>query len=186
PSFHCNLGLVFKELGDLEQAAAHCRRAIELRPEYAKAHNNLGTILQAQGTLDDASTSLWRALELQPGYAVALNNLGAVLKDIGRVDEAIATFRQALVLRPDYLAPHRNLLYSLWFSPSFDSASIYEEHHRWQQQWANPLALQAMPHTHDATPNRRLRIGYVGSDFRQHCQSLFTIPLFESHAREQF
>ena len=31
-----------------------------------------------------------------------------------------------------------------------------------------------------------MRIGYVGSDFRDHCQSLFTIPLLSHHDHEQF
>jgi predicted O-linked N-acetylglucosamine transferase (SPINDLY family) len=185
-TFHNNLSTVLKELGHWDTAAAECRRAIQLRPDYAKAHNNLGTILQAQGQLDGAVDSLQHALELQPDYVVALNNLGGILKDLGRVDESIAKFRQALALRSDYWPAHRSLLYSLWFSPSFDSAQIYAEHRRWQNQWAQPLAQKIQPHTNDATANRRLRVGYVGSDFREHCQSLFTIPLFKAHDRQQF
>jgi predicted O-linked N-acetylglucosamine transferase (SPINDLY family) len=185
-TFHNNLSAVLKELGHLEHAGAECRHALELRPDYAKAHNNLGTILQAQGKFDDAVASLRRALVLQPDNVVALNNLGGVLKDLGQVDEAVANFRQALALRPDYSPAYRSLLYSLWFSPSFDSAKIYDEHCRWQKHWAEPLAREIRVPTNDPSPNRRLRIGYVGSDFREHCQSLFTIPLFEAHDREQF
>ena len=35
-------------------------------------------------------------------------------------------------------------------------------------------------------PNRRLRIGYVSGDFRDHCQSFFTIPLLSSHDHQAF
>jgi len=185
-TFHNNLSTVLKGDGLLDEAAFHCRRALELRPGYAMAHNNLGVILQAQGRLDEAFAALRCALDLQPNYAVAVNNLGSVLKDAGRVDEAIANFRQALALRPDYYAAHRNLLYSLWFSPSSDSASIYEEHCGWQQQWVEPLVHVTQDYANTTVPNRRLRIGYVGSDFHNHCQSFFTIPLLEAHDHEQF
>ena len=37
-----------------------------------------------------------------------------------------------------------------------------------------------------ATPTAALRIGYVSPDFREHCQSFFTIPLLSNHDREAF
>ena len=37
-----------------------------------------------------------------------------------------------------------------------------------------------------ASPNRRLKIGYVSPDFREHCQSLFTMPLLAHHDHAAF
>src|SRR5204863_3868048 len=54
------------------------------------------------------------------------------------------------------------------------------------RKWAEPLAKDIVAHSNDAAPNRRLRIGYVSPDFRTHCQSLFTVPLFSAHDRQQF
>jgi predicted O-linked N-acetylglucosamine transferase (SPINDLY family) len=39
----------------------------------------------------------------------------------------------------------------------------------------------------DRDPDRKpLRVGYISSDFRDHCQSFFTIPLLAHHDRSQF
>jgi predicted O-linked N-acetylglucosamine transferase (SPINDLY family) len=38
----------------------------------------------------------------------------------------------------------------------------------------------------DRSSGRRLRIGYVSPDFRDHCQSLFTIPLLSHHDHSKF
>ena len=34
------------------------------------------------------------------------------------------------------------------------------------------------PYGNDRSPDRRLKVGYVSPDFREHCQTLFTLPLF--------
>ena len=49
---------------------------MQLKPDYAEAHNNLGTILQAQGQIAEALACYQRALQLKPDFAEAHNNLG--------------------------------------------------------------------------------------------------------------
>ena len=39
---------------------------------------------------------------------------------------------------------------------------------------------------HDRHPDRRLKVGYVSPDFRNHCQSLFTVPLLSHHDHQRF
>ena len=98
-----------KDQGKLDEAVACYRRALELKPDYAEAHNNLGNALKDQGKLDEAVACYRRALELKPDYAEAHNNLGIALKDQGKLDEAIACYRRALELKPDYAEAHNNL-----------------------------------------------------------------------------
>ena len=42
---HNNLGVVFKELGELEKAQECYRQAIKLNSDYAEAHGNLAMLL---------------------------------------------------------------------------------------------------------------------------------------------
>ena len=181
-----NLGNTLKDLRRFDEAIDCLRRTLELNPNYAEAHNNLGAVFQLQTKLDAAAACYRQALALKPEYAEAWNNLGAALKDLGQVVEAIECFRRALALRADYFAAHRNLLYTLWFCPGVDQAAIYEEHCRWNERWAEPLGKDVAPHANERSLNRRLRIGYVSPDFREHCQAFFTVPLFSAHDREQF
>ena len=43
------LGNVFKERGDFDEAIAYYRRALELKPDFAEAHNNLGMLFRTSG-----------------------------------------------------------------------------------------------------------------------------------------
>ena len=42
---HANLGIALKDKGQVDEAIACYRKAIELDPKFARAHNNLGNAL---------------------------------------------------------------------------------------------------------------------------------------------
>jgi protein O-mannosyl-transferase len=106
---HNNLGLLLAELGRLDEAMAHYRKALELNPRYSEAHNNLGNLLAELRRTDDAMASYRKALELNPRYSEAHYNLGILLEELGRMDEAMAYYRKALELNPRYYGAHSNL-----------------------------------------------------------------------------
>jgi len=108
------------------------------------------------------------------------------LKDQGKLDDAIACYRRALELKPDSAEVHSNLVYTQIFCPGYDAQTLYEEHCRWNELHAAPLANFIQPHLNDRSPDRRLKIGYVSPDFRNHCQSFFTVPLFSAHDHGEF
>ena len=76
-------GNALTDQGKLDEAVACYRRALEMKPDYAEAHNNLGNALRDQGRLDEAVACCRRALELKPDYAGAHNNLGNALRTRG-------------------------------------------------------------------------------------------------------
>ena len=111
---HNITGACYAGLGQLGSAVKSYEKAIEIKPDYAKAHYNLGNALhdlalQGLGYLDDPINSYERSLEIDPDYAEAHNNLGNVLKDLGRLDEAFESFEKALTIKPDYVEAHYSL-----------------------------------------------------------------------------
>jgi predicted O-linked N-acetylglucosamine transferase (SPINDLY family) len=179
-----NLGNTYRELGELTHARAAYESALEARPDHVVALNNLGCVLRTLGQSDAAEDVLRRGLALAPHHAALHDNLGNVLKDAGALDEAIECYRQALACDPSSAATHSNLAYALSFQ-SLEPQPILEECLRWNARFAAPLAPRTnlSPGARDA---RRLKIGYVSADFREHCQSLFTLPLLSNHDRGSF
>ena len=168
------------------EAIASYRRAVELMPASAEALNYLGAAFKDQGMLDEALTAFGKALELNPGYAEALHNVGIVCKDTGQVDQAIDSYRRALAINPSDTRVHSSLLFTLLFHRESTASTVHDEHRRWNQRHAEPLGKSIRPHTNDPSPDRRLRVGYFSPDFRDHCQALFTLPLFSSHDHSHF
>ncbi|NHL64947.1 tetratricopeptide repeat protein [Burkholderia ambifaria] len=108
-SYFNNLGNMLRECGRLDDAIAHYRRAVALRPDYPEAHNNLGNALRDARDPAEAMRSCSRAIELRPGYAEAYNNLGNVLQDLGELDAAAASYGKAIAFHPAYAEAHSNL-----------------------------------------------------------------------------
>jgi protein O-GlcNAc transferase len=178
-----NLGNVRKELGEFSSAEAAYSAAIEARPDYVAAFNNLGCLLRTMGRTSEAELTLRRGLQVSPAHSALHDNLGSVLKDLGQLDEAIDCFRKAAELDPGNPATHGNLAYALCFQ-SLQAGTVREECLRWNDRFA--AKFPARSHANDPSPSRRLRIGYVSPDFRDHCQSLFTIPLLSRHDHGAF
>ena len=81
------------------------RRAVDLTPERADAHNDLGEILRQTGRPEGAIPSFRRALSIDPDHAGAHGNLGAVLASLGCEDEARTHLERAVTLDPDAPEP---------------------------------------------------------------------------------
>ena len=209
-----NLGNMQREIGDFAEAAAAYEAALATDPSSVVAMNNAGCLLRVRGRFDEAEDMFRRALRLDPRHAALHDNLGSVLKDVGDLEAAIACFRQSLALDPHNPATHSNLAYALSFHAEHPQP-ILEECLRWNQRFAASADFaEAADHAPSAnrietsgataaaepstaldrnvrfagggSPARRLKIGYVSADFREHCQSLFTIPLLSQHDHDKF
>ena len=69
PGAHHNLGLALKAKGQVDEAIACFRKAIELDPKFAFAHVNLGIALKDKGQMDEAIACYREAIELDPKLA---------------------------------------------------------------------------------------------------------------------
>ena len=161
------------------------RRCIQLDPDDGGAYHNLGNALRSKGLHDEALDALGNAIRLTPDLADAHNTLGLTLKDLGRTDEAVAAFRTAVSLNPSFAIAHSNLLMFLNYHPANTPRAVFEEHRQWSGSHEAALKSQILPSPNDRDPERRLRVGYVSPDLRQHSVAYFLLPLLEHHDRNQ-
>lgn len=185
---HNNMGNALQLLRKYKEAAEAYLAALKYKPDYINAYSNLGSTLRTMGKVDESITAFEQAIKLRPDFHLAYSNMGNSLKDAGRLDEAIAAYRRAIELEPKDHASHSNLVFAVQYHEDYDSAAILHEALRWNALHAQVLKNEIQPHENPGAPgsDRRLRIGYVGADFREHCQSLFTIPLLSNHDRKNF
>jgi tetratricopeptide (TPR) repeat protein len=95
-------------MGQLEEAAKHFRKAIQIRPHDAYAFCNLGCALIRLKRFDEALAMLDRAIALAPDLADAINNRGSLLMATDRAEEALADFERAVAVKPDFASGHFN------------------------------------------------------------------------------
>lgn len=183
---YINLAFASWQTGDLRAAEEAYRAGLKRRPTFAEGHNTLGVVLQLQGRLDEASASFRESLRHRPKFADAAMNLGAVLKDGGQVEEALQWARTATQYDGRHADAQSNLICTMLFHPGSDAAALRGELDRYNRQHAAPLHATQFPHFNDRVANRRLRIGYVSPDLRDHVVGRNLLPLMHQHDRCSF
>lgn len=178
---HNNLGVTLMALGQADAAEASYRQALQFNPQYADAYNNLGITLMGLGRLDEAEASYLRAIQINPEFALAHCNLGVTLQDLGRLDEAGACYRRALEIKQDLAAAHNNLLFVMNYHPDKNPAEIFAVYREIGAAFDHPPQWTPRPHTNCRDQPRRLKIGYVSPEFKQHSALYFVEPLLAHH-----
>ncbi|MFH1371265.1 MAG: tetratricopeptide repeat protein [Planctomycetota bacterium] len=90
------LGNLLRIAGRPDEAILHFRRAVEIRPLFAKAHTGLGLALADKGMFAEAAAQFERSLEIEPDSATTHNCYGVMLAEHGVYDKAMEQFGKAL------------------------------------------------------------------------------------------
>ena len=184
---HSNLGEVCLAMGLLAEAETSFRAALRLKPDLSGVHNNLGTVQLVQGNLGEARASFQQAVQRSPRYATAHNNLGNVHLALGQVADAGASYRMALQIQPDFPEAHSNLLLSLAYGDDVPNDAVLDAHRQYGARVGTPYEGRWPDHSSQVSSggaDRRLRVGYVSPDLREHSVAYFIAPLLRQHDRD--
>ena len=174
-----SFGTAYAAQEAFHEAAYRYHRVALLNPEFPEAHYDLGRMLGQLGSFGAAISARRKSLVLRPDYPEANFNLGTSLQGQGRVDEAIVSYRRALCLDPDFDEARSDLVMALHYSDKCSDADIYAEARDASRRKPMPGRLRNFRNTPD--PLRRLRVGYVSADFREHPVAYFLERVLASH-----
>ena len=89
-----NWGNALLAQGKFDEAINHYSEALQIKPDYAQAHNNMGIALTNKGKIEEAITRFREALRIEPNYAevrvlekffASVNSAGQNLREV--IDE---------------------------------------------------------------------------------------------------
>ncbi len=178
-----NLGRAYQQAGDDAQALGAFEKAVERELSSAECWQDWGTSLLANERLDEAERALKHAVLLDPGNPLARFNLGCVYLTWGEVREAAKRFAQALERKPDFEKAHANLIFCRDLMPETTPQTALAERRAYQTRHASKLPRFNL--VNDPDPHRRLRVGYIGGDFRDHSAAYSFGPILEAHDPER-
>lgn len=96
---------------DLSGAEREFKRAIELNPSYASAHQWYGLMLMSRGRTEEALAETKTAQQLDPLSLIVDMGVGGLYIYARRFDEAIAYLEKVRELHPEAFQPDSNLAY---------------------------------------------------------------------------
>lgn len=183
-----NLGVILSDLNQPDAAAAALRKSLVLRPDYDKPWVGLGSSAYGANRLDEAVRRWTRAIAANPRQDIGVwFNLGVTHQMRGNADAAALCFDQAERLAPaDPLIASQRLLCLNYLDLSGER--LLAEHRRFDERFGRQDGRlpAAAPHANRPDPEKRLRIGYLSVEFREHLGAYFLTPLFEAADRDRF
>lgn len=186
PQSHIVLAAVLTQLGRTSEAIGVARRAIELDPRSAETHSALADALAAERRYKEAEASNQTALALDPTHRKALINLSKIYIDSGEVTQAELMTRKTLTHYPTAPVARNNLLFAMNYSDDRTAEEVFQAYCDYDTDLCLPLRSTWKPHANKRDPARKLKVGYVSPDFRQHSGNYFIEPVFAHHDRERF
>lgn len=101
-SAHYNLGLIYQQRGQFEEAKERFARAIEIDSDETDAHYQLGRIAREQGRLADAITHFEAVVQRDPEHSQneAWREIGRTYFEAGQLEDARAAFERFIQKRP--------------------------------------------------------------------------------------
>ncbi|MGN7614277.1 O-linked N-acetylglucosamine transferase family protein [Magnetococcales bacterium HHB-1] len=157
PGIHNNLGLIYLDQSQMQNAEQSFRFAIQCNPNYLRARHNLAKMAITRGDLIKGETLYKEALSLQPDNPVAWNGLGSIARRRYDDDQALHCFEKALKINPDYQQAELNQIQI------------------WQDKNAFQRAERALIDLNNRYPNQASIYSAMGSfydHFRRHDQAI--------------
>ncbi len=153
----------FHHAGQLNQAIAGYREALNLDSRFQPAWYSQGCALETQGTYATALTCFRQAVSLVPDHRESHHNLGKVLFTLGLVDEALESFKASVALGGGFL-PRTAIATVIPGSPRADNEAILAARRDWARTHL-PAPPQTRRFQAPLAGDRRLRVGYLSSFF---------------------
>jgi predicted O-linked N-acetylglucosamine transferase (SPINDLY family) len=195
---YINLGNTYMKRGQLERAIENYREAININPNHDIALGNMGLALQGMGYFIEAVESFIKAVAANPNNADNHNGLGTLMQDMGELNKATDCFQQAVKLAPHHSFAARNYLHALSYIPEIDNSKLFNEYCRMIRPGSTVKKNDSkgffvdynspkinMGHM-EPGKRKRLRIGYVSSDFHNHPLANNVLPLITNHDLKAF
>jgi predicted O-linked N-acetylglucosamine transferase (SPINDLY family) len=171
-------------LYDLSETAF--RRALLVDPDSYSAHVNLSVLMKERQCYAEAEAHSRRGTEVRPHAFEAYTNLSNVLSESGKINEAIEVQRHAMTLKPDYFPGFSNLLFTMTHADDIPADVLRREHLEYGAAVEKRVTGAIAPHRNSRDPERRLKVGFVSADLRDHAVANFLEPVWAAMDHDAF
>ena len=177
-------GRLHTQMRQLAKAEADFDAALAIDPDLETGWRGRAQIAVLRGEVARAVAACHKVLASNPHCEIATLLLGSCCARQGEIDAAIAHLDRALAIKPDFEEAISKKIFTMDFADVDFAAQQAVRKSWWDAIGSRVPRRQLQPSNLD--PDRRILIGYVSSDFRDHSAALTFKPLLRHYDREKF
>ena len=171
--------------GKLEAAYQTCEAALALAPSAPLIQFAGAETARMAGHSARAAELAQQILDKTPKDQAALSLIGSCMAAWGDAYGALSKYDEAIAIAPNFEAAIANKIFVLDFLPDADFA-MHQDARRWWWDHVGQYLPRCVLGPVDRDPDRRIRVGYVSSDFRSHSVAFSVMPVFRAHDHAKF
>jgi predicted O-linked N-acetylglucosamine transferase (SPINDLY family) len=177
-----NMGVMAAQQNKMLDAIRDLERALLFDENNATTWYNYALALLEAERSDEALPAIKRSIKIMES-ADSLSAQGMILTSLGKAAEAVESYDRALEKDPK----HPMASYNAIFCRTLKHTTP-EDNHIARKRWYEHHRYTGVkkPHDNDRTPDRRLRIGYLGGDFKMHSAAFIFSTVIFNHDKEHF
>ncbi len=178
-----NLSSVLSMQGREAEAYEAGKTALRICPSLIAAASNVALIAGKMNKIDECERLLKRGLKLNPDSTELLNLLGNTKLRRGDMKGALEYFAKARRNAADDGAQFAMQLMAVNYTADVAPEMVAEMHFKWGD--ARVAAVRACKVPAPTAMKKKLKIGYLSGDYKNHSCSYFIGPLLENHDPER-
>ena len=212
PNLFLYIANIYISNGSEEKALIFLKRALEKKPEDPKIYFNLGTIYLKRNEFEKSISYYLQGINYDPKNSYAYSNLAGCYEKILDYQNAVDYYKKAFFLNKNLLQIREKLIE---LQPKICDWSLYNFFEEWRDDFINntqfkgvPLSLinlkddpyrelllsrkyfysnyQSNKKIELINQNKKIKIGYISADFRNHPVSLLLARVIELHDKSKF
>ncbi|MGY4337409.1 O-linked N-acetylglucosamine transferase family protein [Bradyrhizobium sp. LM2.9] len=186
PKILAQRGRLNLDLSRLEQALADFDAALALSPRLEVALQGKAQVNILKGNTAEAMAAVQTLLEGNPRSDIGIALLASCYASQGEIATALHEHLDAgLAIAPDYADLIGRKIFLLDYLPDADFAVQQAARKHWWDAIGARLPQRALsPRKLD--PDKRISIGYVASEFRNHSAAFALLPVLRHHDHARF
>lgn len=177
-------GDCFIRQGMPQEAIKYFFTLLAYQPANELGLNGIGMCTMQMGLLECGRIWYQRLLAMNPKSATGLNNMALALRSECGHSKAIKHMLSLIDNEQDHAGIYKNITNLLYYVPDVPVDVIDGMHQEWYR--VHRCRQPPVPLVRDLAPERKLRIGIVSSDFRNHPVGRNFLPIFNELPRDQF
>ncbi len=179
------LGRLYESRNEFLEAIGAYSQCVSADQNNLDAWARTGYCLMHLFKLKESIETFHFVQQMNPRHLDAIYGQAIVMETLGDHAGAIAQMDHAIEVAPEVPNLYTYRAY-LRASHGGDPAHTLASYREWARRFADPLTHKAPKPANDRAPGRKLRIGYVSGDLRNHAVAYFVEPVFARHDRRHF
>lgn len=173
-----NLAIVFAQSNLLNEALLTIERASMFDSKHGIIFTNWAFMALEADHIDEALAAAQKAVEVAPEEISSLLALAIISATAGKPKDAVLLYNKILDKDPKHPAAGPNSCFVQTLTDT-TAAELLKQRNRWYI--ANRFEGKIAPHLNIKDPNKILKVGYVGGDFKSHSAAFIFSRILYHH-----